>query len=346
MESYKRTVGKAIPAPMRLYKWLRSRPTGKILLSKVISTLTWTRESATSLLAAVLIFYTPVPVLAVTDLEFNEIADGIYLHVGSHQDMGPGNAGDIANIGFVVGNRSVAIIDPGGSPQIGAALRKAVGTVTDLTISHVILTHVHPDHIFGASAFDDVQYIVAHRNFPRALAQRADFYRNRYRELFSGSDTPITLLPTVIVDETLNIDLGGRTLSVRAHRSAHTDNDLSIFDPQSGVLWASDLLFGERIPSLDGSLKGWLEVMNELSRLPAGLVVPGHGQAGSWEALAKPQSRYLNALLSETRQAIRDNRKLSRAVEEVAIEEARKWQLFEIHHRGNVTRAYTELEWE
>jgi len=278
--------------------------------------------------------------------EFAEIRPGIYLHSGRHEDMSVTNLGDIANIGFIVGSESVAVIDPGGSPQVGAAMRQAIRRVTGLPVSHVILTHVHPDHIFGGSAFADVKRVVAHRNFSRALAQRGNFYRDRFAGLFSDDATPTTLTPTLEVGDLLRIELGGRTLEVRAHRTAHTDNDLSVFDPLSGTLWASDLVFGERLPSLDGSLRGWLEVMQDLAGLRPALVIPGHGRPDSWQALAGPQLRYLNALLDETRQLLRRNIPMSRAVDMVATAEADKWQLFALHHSGNVARAYAELEWE
>jgi quinoprotein relay system zinc metallohydrolase 2 len=279
-------------------------------------------------------------------LEFVEVAPGIYLHLGKHQEMGIGNLGDIANIGFIVGTESVAVIDPGGSPQVGAAMRAAIRELTELPISHVILTHIHPDHIFGGVAFADVEHIVAHRNFSRALAQRGHYYREGYRALFADESIPTSLQPTEEVADELRIELGGRMLTVRAHRTAHTDNDLSVFDNATRTLWASDLIFAQRIPSLDGSLTGWIEVMDELAALQAIQVIPGHGQPGSWAIVALPQLRYLNLLLRETRDKIAHNISLSDAVRQVAAEESKSWILFASQHRGNVTKAYTELEWE
>lgn len=280
------------------------------------------------------------------NLEFVESAPGIYVHYGKHEEMSVSNFGDIANIGFIIGTESVAVIDPGGSPRIGAAMRAAIHALTDLPISHVILTHIHPDHIFGGSAFADVEHIVAHQNFSRALSQRGNFYRDGYSALFIDSETPTSLIPTVAVADELLIELGERSLIVRAHRTAHTDNDLSVFDSSTRTLWASDLIFAQRIPSLDGSLTGWLKVMDDLATLPAVLVIPGHGLAGSWSTIAPPQRRYLTLLLRETRKFIAQNKRLSVAVDSIAATERGNWRLFDSHHRGNVTRAYTEIEWE
>ncbi|MCP4877303.1 MAG: quinoprotein relay system zinc metallohydrolase 2 [Gammaproteobacteria bacterium] len=279
-------------------------------------------------------------------LEFVEVAPGIYLHLGKHEEMSVDNLGDIANIGFIVGTESVAVIDPGGSPQLGIAMRDAIRDLTGLPVSHVILTHIHPDHIFGGSAFADVEFIVAHRNFVRALAQRGDYYREGYSALFVDENMPTSLQPTMEVADKLRIDLGERRLIVRAHKTAHTDNDLSIFDSVTRTLWASDLIFAQRIPSLDGSLTGWLKAMDELAVLQADLVIPGHGRPGSWATVAEPQQRYLNLLLSETREMIARNARLSDAVDKVAAEESKSWILYDSHHRGNVTKAHTELEWE
>ncbi len=84
-----------------------------------------------------------------------EVASGLFLRRGLDADAAADNADAIANIGFVVGRDSVAVIDPGGSLADGAALRDAVRAKTGLPIRYVVLSHVHPDHVFGAGAFLD-----------------------------------------------------------------------------------------------------------------------------------------------------------------------------------------------
>src|SRR5712671_1898739 len=100
-------------------------------------------------------------------LAVTEIAAGIFVHNGVHEEASSGNKDAIANIGFIVGAEAVAVVDPGGSFEEGAALREAIRTRTAHPIRYVILTHVHPDHIFGAAAFrgDDPDF-VGHAKLP------------------------------------------------------------------------------------------------------------------------------------------------------------------------------------
>src|SRR3954454_20321886 len=84
-----------------------------------------------------------------------EVAPGLFVLPGVDEDASAANLDAIANTGFVLGREAVAVLDPGGSLAHGRLLRQAVAAATPLPIRHVILTHVHPDHVMGAAAFAD-----------------------------------------------------------------------------------------------------------------------------------------------------------------------------------------------
>ena len=271
------------------------------------------------------------------------------MHNGVHEEAAPANDDAIANIGFIVGDDAVAVIDPGGSAREGRELRAAIRALTDRPIRYVILTHVHPDHIFGAAAFgDDHPDFVAHVKLPGALAQRGDYYLRRLREaLGNEAEGSEVVMPTVLVPTRLDLDLGGRPLAVRAHGPAHTDNDLTIFDEKTRTFWLADLLFVYRIPVIDGSLLGWLKQLDELATISAKQAVPGHGPVSvPWPATAEPERRYLAAVADDTRAAIRSSVGIADAYKHVANSERGHWLLFDEYHPRNVTASYKELEWE
>jgi quinoprotein relay system zinc metallohydrolase 2 len=278
-----------------------------------------------------------------------EVASGVYVHQGEHGEATLDNHGGIANIGFIVGGEAVAVIDSGGSAQQGRRLREAVRRVTDLPIRFVINTHVHPDHVFGNVAFrpDDPDF-VGHAKLPRAVTARAGYYLKGLKErLGPTAEGTEVVPPDLLVEDQMDLDLGGRVLRLTAHRTAHTDNDLSVRDTATGTLFAGDLLFMDRLPVVDGSLKGWLNVIAELRVVEAQRVVPGHGPAAAdWPEALDAQERYLCLLLEEIRVVIRDDGTIDQAVVSVGRSEREAWLLFDDYNPRNVVTAFTELEWE
>jgi len=286
---------------------------------------------------------------ALEPLAATEVAPGVHVHSGAVDDWVPGNGGDVANLGFVVGSRCVAVIDTGGTPQLGLRWRAAVERATRLPVCFVFDTHAHPDHVLGNAAFagPDTRF-VASAKFNAAMAARAPYFLRALERDFGVRVAADALVyPTVAVDGTQEFDLGGRVLVAQSWPTAHTDNDLTVYDRSTRTLFASDLLFVQHIPVVDGKLKGWLRTLPELARIDAALVVPGHGPTRSGGPDAwKPQQEYLEALQRETRAALKSGKTLPQAVDSVGIEAAARWQLAERFHRRNVTAAFAELEWE
>jgi len=282
---------------------------------------------------------------------FDALAPGVYVHTGVHEEPNAHNHGDIANKGVVIGQTCVAVIDTGGSRTDGEALLKAIRGVTAVPICYVINTHMHPDHLFGNAAFAALEprpTFIADQRLPTALAQRASIYLTRLGELlgeFAQGTEPVP--PDTVVTDRMELDLGGRTLQLQSWPTAHTNNDLTVFDANSGVLWLGDLLFRQRIPSLDGSLKGWLAVSAQLRAIPATIGIPGHGPAGSdWRDGLQAQDAYLNSVAKRVRAALADGQSLSETVAAVKPADAGGWLLAPAYHLRNVTAAFAELEWE
>jgi quinoprotein relay system zinc metallohydrolase 2 len=282
------------------------------------------------------------------NFNLSEPAPGIFVHLGSPLALDVPGHDDIANIGFIAGKKCVAVIDTGGSVRVGRRLRAAVAMHTSLPICYVINTHVHVDHVLGNSAFTgDAPAFVGHAALPESMARSRDFFVKEYADdMDSPAGAAQVISPNRLVEHELTLDLGDRPLVLHAWPKAHTDCDLTVYDVRTGTMWTGDLLFRDRLPALDGSIKGWLTVLDQLAQLKVKLAVPGHGPlAHSLVSAIVPERRYLQALMDGVRGELAEGKPLEDAIQHVAAAEKSHWLLWDEVHPHNVVRAYEELEW-
>lgn len=295
-----------------------------------------------------IVLFIPFQVNAI-EINLVEHAPGIFVHQGKHHGLDAPEREDIANIGYIQGNNCIAVIDTGGSIALGEAFYKSIKDNTDVPICYVINTHVHFDHVLGNAAFKSSKTsFIGHYNLRDELQGNKAFFIENFLDELGGEKNPdLIITPDKIVETKLELDLGNRKLVLQAHPQAHTHTDLSIYDTQTKTLWLSDLLFVERTPVLDGSLKGWLNVMEELNNMEIQNVIPGHGKFDIAPAKALAQQKeYLQSLLTETRAMIQQGAFMEEVIAEVGQGQKEKWQLFDEQHKRNVSRAFVELEWE
>jgi len=196
------------------------------------------------------------------------------------------NYGFVSNSAFVVTVEGVIVFDTLGTPPLGAALLKAIRTITDAPIRTIYISHYHADHMYGTQAFSGTgAEIVASDGAKRYLEGEVAGQRLAERRIslspWVNNNTHI-VEPDRYVQGEERLTLGGVNIRVVDVGSAHSEGDLILFVEDDGVLFSGDIIFQDRIPFLGTSSSAeWLAVLDDMERVDVAAIVPGHGKAAA-----------------------------------------------------------------
>lgn len=192
-------------------------------------------------------------------------------------------------VGLVCGSAGAMVIDTGSTRVEGAKIAADVDELTARTVSHVVLTHHHFDHVLGSSAFDGADVcaapgvIEAMTNRTAELAADAVSYGADQAEVTAA--VAALKAPEHIVIGRATVDLGGRCVRVEHLGRGHTADDLVVFVPaqstEAPVVFCGDLVEESGEPAIDhhSDITAWPDTLDRLLELggPAAVYVPGHG---------------------------------------------------------------------
>ena len=151
-----------------------------------------------------------------------EIADGLYWLIGGGYQMM-----------FLTTGQGVIVVD---APQgMGEKILQAISDVTDETITHVIYSHIHKDHIGSAHIYPDDAVYIAHSDAARHLKMKND------------PDRPI---PTKSFDDSFTLSVGDQVLVLSYEGSFHSKGDIVILAPKQKVAMVVDLFHPNAGPFL------------------------------------------------------------------------------------------------
>lgn len=278
------------------------------------------------------------------DLRPKQIAENVWLLEGSTDNFEQRNGGNIVNTGFIVTETGVVVIDSGPSKRYGEAMREAIAGVTDRPVIKVLLTHHHPDHVLGNQAFADIP-IAALAGTTELLREQGDaMAENMYRLVGDWMRGTEVVLP----NETLQpgtLEIGGHRLRLLALRG-HTGADLAVLDENSGVLFASDILFYQRALTTPNSpgLDIWLADLDELQAQPWKLLVPGHGPVASDDAPFVQMRDYLGWLDGLLRDAAASGADMNEVIDSPIPERFAGISLTRFELIRSVTHLYPKYE--
>lgn len=205
-----------------------------------------------------------------------EIAPRVWTIYGAPEPITRANGGAIANITILDTGDGAVLIDAGPSHRYGTALKALAERLTGKPVVRVYLTHLHADHVLGATAFE--AGTVSGGPALRGDLKRAgtDLTNGMYRvagDWMRGTGVP----------EPGRVAEGGvETIGERRFRilplAGHTREDLCLFEERSGLLFPGDLVFLDRAATTpDAEPERWRGALTTLAEIDHSLLIPGHG---------------------------------------------------------------------
>ena len=229
---------------------------------------------------------------------FEELSDGVFRRRFESLEL---------NIGVVMAEHGVVVIDTRATHDEAEELRDELRTLTSLPVRWVIDTHWHWDHTFGNARFPEAE-IWGHDLCRKNMLQRGEtmkddaaaWFPERRLEFEAVEITP----PTKVVSDTAQIDLGSKRVMMSYHGLGHTDADLVVSVGE--VSFMGDLLEGGAPPVFaDGYPMSWPGTLRSALGTAASLHVPGHGDTMD-RAAAHSQLDEIEAVAALARRCVEE----------------------------------------
>ncbi|MGA7180115.1 MAG: MBL fold metallo-hydrolase [Thiobacillaceae bacterium] len=293
-----------------------------------------------------------------TPLPFFKIANDTYFFFGNIAEVDGYNRGFNGNAGFVVTRDGVLVVDALGTPALARRMIASIRGVADKPIRYLVITHAHPDHFYGASAFAAIPglKVISHQGTEEYVYSSTIERSVAYRKVFLPREMKDfhAVVPDILIGggnpAHISLKFGGKTFEIYDVGHHHSHGDLLMWQKEDRILWISDLAFNGRVTYIgDGDLPEIDAMQDWMARQfpDVVLMVPGHGapQTAPFDMVEKTR-RYVDELTAKMRSAIEQGQSLQDAVASSDLPEFENWPLYELNHRINANYVYRLLEEE
>ncbi|MGE4064118.1 MAG: MBL fold metallo-hydrolase [Rhodospirillaceae bacterium] len=203
----------------------------------------------------------------------------------------------VPNVGFVVGQTGVLVIDTGLGEKNGAIVAAVARKLAPNLRIYLVTTHFHPEHDMGASGFPRGERMLDGSTLLRATTQEQDIaeFGCAVCKAFSDrSPAAAELLKgaafreaDISFENDKILDLGGVRAYLFAAGANHTRGDTAVWVETEQVLFSGDIVMKPQ-PSLGSpysAVAHWLSTLDSLSQLRPRTIVPSHGPTGGVELI-------------------------------------------------------------
>lgn len=275
-----------------------------------------------------------------------KINDRVYALLGPMELPNKSNQGYMVNATAIIGEKGVILVDTGFTDEIGKHLAKAIAKLTPKPVTHIINTHHHGDHTLGNIAFKGAEVISTQQC--KELVEKTGYEWIDMVQTLSGSKFPNTkpVLANVTVAQDTRTErvIDGVKIVLWAPKGSHTPGDLIVYLPDDKVLMGGDILVNHITPNFrDGHVKTWIGTLEEIQKINAKTIVPGHGPLMT-KADVSAMHKRMASLYAGVEAGYKKGLSDAEIRKTLNLSQWKKLRHFEDQMGGNINRAYLEVE--
>jgi glyoxylase-like metal-dependent hydrolase (beta-lactamase superfamily II) len=227
----------------------------------------------------------------------------------------------VPNVGYVVGDRAVLVIDTGLGPPNGKAVYEVAKKLAGDKQLYLVSTHIHPEHDLGAQSFPATTKLIRSTDEIKDIAEQglslANAFAKRsevHAELLKGAEFRKA---DITFEHDYDLDLGGVHAKLTAMGANHTLGDTIIWIESERVLFSGDIAMRAQpaFASIHSSRRHWLMSLDKLEALKPAIIVPSHGPTGDGTVFINGYRTYLNEVRDRTEAEKRAGRTVDQTVE-------------------------------
>jgi cyclase len=268
--------------------------------------------------------------------EMVKLTENTYAYIQTAGTLG------LSNAGLIVVKDHAVLIDTLNSETAAKAFFTAVSQVTKKKVKYILITHSHPDHIWGNHLMPEAA-IICHAQCYSEIEKMGRLNTEENKRILTGDFSQVfSSLPEITFDNNLFLNLADKKVQLLHFGFAHTQGDIAIYIPEEEVVFCGDLLFLYSTPmGFGGFFPGWIEALTKIAELPARVYVPGHGPVCDRKALLKCRD-YLILVYDSAKKYFKTGLSYREAAARVSLGEFNAWAEPE-RVIGNMAAIYREL---
>ena len=224
-------------------------------------------------------------------------------------------------------------------------------------VGRLVNTHHNGDHCWGNQLFVDSE-IIGHRLCAEGM--KNDIPPSTFMEMMTPGVLPPELEriaeglrdydfsgieitpPTTLVEERMELDVGGEEVEILYVGPAHTAGDVIVHLPKKGIVFGGDVVWAGCTPiGWEGTYANWLSALDRITALEPQIVVPGHGPVTDCAGIAELRD-YLVYVRAQARVAFDADLPVIEACMSIELGPYAEWTEPE-RIAFNVERAYREF---